>query len=91
MVGSENKLAKKAGLKESTIANIYRQNTVPTISPLEARCGAFGITMSEFFASEESEIVEMTPQMKEVPDVWLLLTEVQRAALIYVTRTFHQK
>ena len=47
---SEYKLAKKAGLNESTIANIYRRNTVPTIATLEAICGAFGITMSEFFA-----------------------------------------
>ena len=32
---SEYKLAKKAGLNESTIANIYRRNTVPTIATLE--------------------------------------------------------
>lgn len=88
---SEYKLAKKAGLNESTIANIYRRNTVPTISTLEAICSAFGITMSEFFASEESEIVELTPQMKELLDVWLPLTEEQRAALLHVARTFHQK
>ena len=53
---SEYKLAKKAGLNESTIANIYRRNTVPTIATLEAICGAFGITMSEFFAGDGSEM-----------------------------------
>lgn len=88
---SEYKLAKKAGLNESTIANIYRRNTVPTISTLEAICEAFGITMSEFFAGEGSEIVELTPQMKELLDVWMPLTEEQRAALLHVARTFHQK
>lgn len=45
---SEYKLAKKAGLNESTIANIYRRNTVPTIATLEAICNAFGVTMFEF-------------------------------------------
>ena len=88
---SEYKLAKKAGLNESTIANIYRRNTVPTIATLEAICGAFGITMSEFFAGDGSEMVELTPQMKELLDVWMPLNEAKRAALLHVARAFHQK
>ena len=53
---SEYKLAKMAGLNESTISNIYRRNTVPTIATLEAICHAFGITLSEFFATDDTEI-----------------------------------
>ena len=35
---SEYRLAKNSGLSESTIANIYRRNTVPSITTLEAIC-----------------------------------------------------
>lgn len=42
-------LAKRSGLSSTTIANMYKRNTQPTIPSLEAMCGAFGITMSQFF------------------------------------------
>ncbi len=41
-------LAKRANLADSTIANIYKRNTVPSIVTLEAICKAFGITLSQF-------------------------------------------
>lgn len=88
---SEYKLAKMAGLNESTISNIYRRNTVPTIATLEAICHAFGITLSEFFATDDTEIVEVTPQTKELLDVWMPLTQDQREALLQVARAFHTK
>ena len=34
--------------------------------------------MSEFFAGDGSEMVELTPQMKELLDVWMPLNEAQR-------------
>lgn len=42
---STYKLVSKSGLSSSTIANIYRRNTVPSITTLEAICDAFGITL----------------------------------------------
>ena len=45
---SEYRLAQVSGLNESTISNIYRRNTLPTIPTLEAICKAFGITLSQF-------------------------------------------
>ena len=63
---SEYRLAQQAGLHESTISNIYRRNTVPTIATLEAVCGAFGITLSQFFADSDSDLVEVTPELKEL-------------------------
>lgn len=87
---TEYKLAKKAGLNESTISNIYRRNTVPTVATLEAICNAFGITMSEFFSENGSNIVELTPQTKELLDAWMPLSQEQRDALLHVARAFHQ-
>lgn len=77
---TEYRLAKNCGLSESTIANIFRRNTVPSIATLEAVCNGFGITMSQFFA--EGEMVELTPELKELFDNWLSLTPAQKKALM---------
>ena len=47
---SDYKLAAESGLSSSTIANIHRRNTVPSIPALEAICSAFGITLAQFFS-----------------------------------------
>ena len=58
---TDYRLAQMSGLHESTISNIYRRNNVPTIVTLEAICKAIGITLSQFFADDVSEMVEITP------------------------------
>ena len=75
---SEYKLAKRCGLSESTVANIFRRNTVPSIATLETICSGFGITMSQFFA--EGDMVEITPELKELFENWVNLTPEQKKA-----------
>lgn len=75
---TEYRLAKNCGLSESTIANIYRRNSVPSIATLEAICKGFGITMSQFFA--EGEMVELSPELKSLFDDWVNLTPEQKKA-----------
>jgi len=62
------RLAKESGLTESTIANIYRRNAIPSIDTLEKICHGFGITLSQFFA--DAELVELTEDLKEVFENW---------------------
>ncbi len=52
---SINYLAMESGLTQSTLNNLYSRNTEPKISTLRAICGAFGITLSEFFKEDENE------------------------------------
>lgn len=75
---TEYRLAKNCGLSESTIANIYRRNTVPSLATLEAICKGFGITMAQFFA--EGEMVEINPELKELFESWVNLTPEQKKA-----------
>lgn len=75
---TEYRLAKNCGLSESTIANIYRRNTVPSLATLEAICKGFGITMAQFFA--EGEMVEINPELKELFENWVNLTQEQKKA-----------
>ena len=52
---SINYLAMESGLTQSTLNNLYSRNTEPKISTLRAICGAFGITLSEFFKEEDED------------------------------------
>lgn len=45
---TEYKLAKNSGLSESTISNIFKRNTIPSLTTLEAICNGLGITLSQF-------------------------------------------
>ena len=85
---SEYRLAQEAGLNQSTISNIYRRNTVAT---LEAVCRAFGITLSQFFVEGGSDLVEVTPELKELLDAWRPLTQEQRKTVLQVARSYHNK
>ena len=74
---SKYKLASQSGLSPSTLANIYRRNTIPSIATLEALCDAFGITLSQFFA-EDNTAVPLTPEQKKFFDRWSNLTPQQK-------------
>ena len=72
------RLAKESGLSDATVGNIFRRNTVPSMPTLEAICGGLGITLSQFFA--EGEMVELTPELRELFDDWVNLTVEQKQA-----------
>ena len=83
------RLAKASGLSESTLANIFKRNTVPSIATLEAICSAFDISLAQFFA--ESEMVELTPELKELFDHWVSLTPEQKQAALQMIRAMNAK
>lgn len=85
---TEYRLAKACGLNQSTIANVYKRNTVPSISTLEAICKGFGITLSQFFA--DGEMVELTPELKEVFDGWVNLTAEQKEAVLHIIKVLDE-
>ena len=78
---SDYKLSAESGLSSSTIANIHRRNTVPSISTLESICSAFGITLAQFF-TEDSHTVQLNREQQDLFDRWISLTERQKE-LIY--------
>lgn len=85
---SEYRLAKHCGLSESTIANIFRRNTVPSLSTLETICDGFGITLSQFFA--DGDMVELTPSLKELFDNWVNLTAEQKDAVLQIIKVMNR-
>ena len=85
---SKYRLSKECGLSESTLANIFRRNTEPSIVTLEASCRGFGITLSQFFA--EGEMVEITPELQEVFENWMLMTPEQKSTLLQLMHLFNR-
>lgn len=83
---TEYRLSKKCGLSESTLANIFRRNTMPSITTLEAICNGFSITLSQFFA--EGDMVELTPELKNLFDKWIALTLEQKDAVYRMVDAF---
>lgn len=84
---SNYRLARECGLNESTLANIFKRDTMPTIPTLEAICKGFGISMAQFFA--EDEMIELTPELKALVDAWVPLTIAQKDVVLTVARSYH--
>ena len=70
------KLSKQSGLAESTVNNILKRNTVPSVTTLESICGGFGMTMAQFFA--EGELIEVTPDASELVRYYTVLSSEQQ-------------
>ncbi len=68
-------LARKAGISESTLYNIFERGTMPKIDTLDRICTAVDITMSDFFifgsrpgqgshiTEEETELLEISREL----------------------------
>ncbi len=82
------RLAKKCNLSESTLANIFRRNTMPSISTLEAICQGLGISLAQFFS--ENDMVELTPELKELFDGWALLSPEQKKAVLKIIELYNE-
>ncbi|MCI6676321.1 MAG: helix-turn-helix domain-containing protein [Clostridiales bacterium] len=73
---SRYRLAKASGIPHSTIFNMMNRTNTPTISTLIKICNGFGITLSQFFADDES--VTLTQQQKLLLRLWGTLENEER-------------
>ncbi len=77
---TEYQLAERSGLPQSTISSWYRKNMVPTIPSLEKICTAFGITLSQLFAEEDTP-GSLTDSQKQLWERWSRWSEDQKAII----------
>ena len=77
---TEYRLAKESGLSQSTIANLFKRNTVPSIPTLEAICLGFGITLAQFFC--EGNMVELSDEQQVLFEKWISLGSEQKRVLL---------
>ena len=86
---SAYRLAKQSGLSETTIANLIRRNTVPSIPTVEAICNGFGISLSQFFS--DGDTIEVSSDYKPLIDCWSALSPEQREAALNLLQLMNQK
>ncbi len=78
-------LSKRSGLAQTTLANMWKRNTEPTIPTLRAICNGFGITMAQFFAN--GDFVELTAEQREFFNNWAALSAKQKEMLMELVRS----
>jgi len=61
-------MAKEADIPWSTVRNMFKRDTEPSISTLECLCNALGITMSQFF--EEENALGLTQEQQRLLSGW---------------------
>ena len=83
------KLAHLSKVSEPTFNKWIHNGAKPTLDCIKKVCRAFGITLSEFFL--EGEIVEFTPERKELLEKWGSLTEEERTIVRSVIDGFADK
>lgn len=73
------KLAKESGITYSTLCTMLHKSNCPSLSTLEKICAGFGITLSQFFDTEDGHAM-LTQAQKEHLQQWEALSDENRQA-----------
>lgn len=84
---TEYTLAKNSELSQSTISSWYRKDLEPSLASLEKICKGLGITLSQFFSSEEYKN-GLSREQSELIYLWGKLTPKQRESLLTLLKSF---
>lgn len=66
---SKYKLAHDASIPYTTLTNMFKKDTMPTLPTLQKICEGLDITMAQFFAEDETR-VDLTEMQKELLSLW---------------------
>lgn len=83
---TEYRLAKESGLSQSTISNLFKRNTTPSIPTLESICNGFGITLSQFFS--DGNVVELSEEQQHFFNEWISLTADEKRLIYQIVKKF---
>lgn len=72
------KLSIQSGLAPSTLANIRRRGSIPTIYTIEQICKGLQISLSEFFLEDTDEAQYLEPYQVELLQSFMLLSQEKR-------------
>ena len=86
---TDYELYKQSGVWQQTLSKWFGTDVVPTLPNLEQVCEAFGITLADFFA--EGNLVELTPDKKELHDDFCKLTKPDQASVRSIIKSLIAK
>jgi len=84
---TEYTLAKNSELSQSTISSWYRKDLEPSLASLERICNGLGITLSQFFSSEEYT-KGLSNEQINLLETWEKLSPEQRCAMLALINSF---
>lgn len=87
---STYKLAFEAGLTQSTLSNMFARGTCPTVDTLEKICEAFGISLAEFFESDNRK-AHVSKEELELLNKYRALTDKEKDAVKSMINALFQK
>ena len=85
------RLAQEADVPYSTITNMMKRNTIPSIPTLERLCYAFGITLSEFFVDSEPNNMWDQRSFKHLINYWSKLSIEDQELLVTLAKRLSNK
>ena len=85
---TEYRLSKECNMAQTTIGIIFRRNTMPSLATLETISQAFGISLAQLLS--EGDMVELTPELKEVFDCWRTLSPEQKKAALSMLKAMNR-
>ena len=86
---NDYQLSKLSGLSTSTISNMCKRNTIPSIATLEYICDSLDMTLSQFFVEENTNLYPVTDKQKDFLDYFVLLTDRQQDLLLEIVKSMH--
>ena len=86
---NDYQLSKLSGLSTSTISNMRKRNTIPSIATLEYICDSLDMTLSQFFVEENTNLYPVTDKQKDFLDYFVLLTDRQQDLLLEIVKSMH--
>ncbi len=87
---STYKLAYEAGLTQSTLSNMFARGTCPTVDTLEKICEAFGISLAEFFESDNRR-AHVSKEELELLNKYRALNDKEKDAVKSMINALFQK
>ena len=83
------KVAKEAGIPWSTVRNMFKRNTEPSIGTLEAICKGMGMTLPQFFDIENQ--MGMSDEQRQVITRWSRLNERNKHLVSELMEALHER
>lgn len=89
---TDYRLAKEAGLSQSTISNLMARGNSPTLFTLERICHAYGITLSQFFCGCDCvDDPKISEEVRQLVRLYQKLSICQREKVFhYIDELLHE-
>ena len=78
---TDYELSQQSMVTQSTIASMKARNTPPKVDTLQAICGAFGLSLAQFFLEDE-KVEVLSVQEKALVEKFRRLPDDKRKAVI---------